>query len=896
MHLQTLPLLLASAFTHAAVSSGSQNSSFGSSGYIIEFDHSNLKARDRLASVEGVEIVHQFDSHIFSGASIRSSSHNIDTLRSVDGVVGVWKNNVLKTHSVEAGSPRSYTPPADRVPIGKTWHVPTGVQELHGRGITGKGVKVAILDGGIDYNHEALGGGFGPGFKVVGGHDFLGDSNGYPEPTPDSDPMDTDGHGTKVAGIVAGNTSWYKGVAPDATLYAYRVFTSVSMFWSEDILIKGSLQAYNDGVDIIAASLGATGGFSDNAWAVVASRLVDEGLIFVTSNANNGEAGPFLSSSIAGGENVLGVAAALTEDYPASAYNLKIDGETIADGYVPSLRELVLDFPESIVDWPIVPMTLESNPTADACTPYPNGTASLKGKIPLVRRGGCLFVDKQNNLAELGAEYIFFYNYDATPIVASTSENPGMYAVLTSDSAEVILDAVRAGKHATASFNISSPDKVGLPKPFKSGASDSTSWGGLADLQVKPDIAGPGVDIYMPSLNNTWMVENGTSMACPYVAGVAALYISVYGGRDVQGKGFAKRLIQRIISSGNSLPWGYNVPEYKAPIGQVGTGMIDALKVLDYTSELEFEKIALNDTKYFNGHHEFTVVNRWTEPVTYDFSVEAAAGIEILTGLENDVHIKSRVELVPISLEPTVRLPQGFTLQPGSSKTVSVEFENPESLGWNTATLPNYSGKILVHSSLDETMSIPYFGLAGDLHGSFKNMFRQGYPTIVSTLNNTPIAEKSTFTFNLSLEAQDFPRLSAGMAFASREARWDVFEPNYDESLWVYPPTVGQNGYIGSIAFQSPSAFTGTIYDPNAVYQESNRTFPTDLARDTDVATGDNSGSLNNFLWLGRLSNGSEISSGNYTLRFATLRPFGDRSDIGDWNIYTTPNVIVDRI
>jgi len=62
----------------------------------------------------------------------------------------------------------------------------------------GAGVTVAIIDTGIDYMHSSLGGGFGPGFKVIGGYDFV---------NKDDDPMDDVGHGTHVAGIVAANSN-----------------------------------------------------------------------------------------------------------------------------------------------------------------------------------------------------------------------------------------------------------------------------------------------------------------------------------------------------------------------------------------------------------------------------------------------------------------------------------------------------------------------------------------------------------------------------------------------------------------------------------------------------------------------------------------------------------------
>src|SRR5262249_36127687 len=56
--------------------------------------------------------------------------------------------------------------------------------------IKGAGEAVAVIDTGIDYRHPALGGGFGPGHKVIAGYDFADN---------DDDPMDTDGHGTGVA-------------------------------------------------------------------------------------------------------------------------------------------------------------------------------------------------------------------------------------------------------------------------------------------------------------------------------------------------------------------------------------------------------------------------------------------------------------------------------------------------------------------------------------------------------------------------------------------------------------------------------------------------------------------------------------------------------------------------
>src|SRR5690242_7633659 len=83
----------------------------------------------------------------------------------------------------------------------------------------GSGITVAVIDTGIDYTHPSLGGGFGPGFKVKGGYDFVDN---------DPDPMDTNGHGTAVAGVIAATGftqggTYYQGIAPNAQLVALRI-------------------------------------------------------------------------------------------------------------------------------------------------------------------------------------------------------------------------------------------------------------------------------------------------------------------------------------------------------------------------------------------------------------------------------------------------------------------------------------------------------------------------------------------------------------------------------------------------------------------------------------------------------------------------------------------------
>ena len=112
-------------------------------------------------------------------------------------------------------------------------------------GIDGTGIKIAVIDTGVDFNHPDLFG-WGPDGKVIGGYNFIQENQL---------PMDTNGHGTKVAGIIAADGS-VLGVAPKAKILAYKVSEDGEGVSSE--LIRGAIEkAIEDEADIINISLGS---------------------------------------------------------------------------------------------------------------------------------------------------------------------------------------------------------------------------------------------------------------------------------------------------------------------------------------------------------------------------------------------------------------------------------------------------------------------------------------------------------------------------------------------------------------------------------------------------------------------------------------------------------------
>jgi len=145
-----------------------------------------------------------------------------------------------------------------------------------GNSLTGQGIKVGIIDTGIDYTHTDLGGCFGAACKVAGGYDFVNSDN---------DPMDDNIHGTHVAATVAANGSM-KGVAPDATLYAYKVLDSGGSGWDSDV-IAAIERSVEDGMDVINLSLGSGAG-PDSPSSIATNEAMKAGVIVVAAAGNSG--------------------------------------------------------------------------------------------------------------------------------------------------------------------------------------------------------------------------------------------------------------------------------------------------------------------------------------------------------------------------------------------------------------------------------------------------------------------------------------------------------------------------------------------------------------------------------------------------------------------------------
>ncbi|WP_165968724.1 S8 family serine peptidase [Arthrobacter crusticola] len=403
----------------------------------------------------------------------------------------------------------------------------------------GKGSVVAVLDTGIDYGLPELGGGFGEGFKVVDGYDFVND---------DDDPMDDHYHGTHVAGIVAG-TGAAPGVAPEASLTAYKVLDDQGEGW-ESTIITG-IEAAADPLgehpaDVINMSLGGSGDGTDPV-GNAASNATRSGALVVAAAGNEGPGEGTIGTPAAAPE-VLAVGASVTDYRVATAALAAPVQRTLTTWRAPfSANPPEQDFtaPVVAVGGPGAPEDFDAagditGKVVVHLGGLPRDPAQSAGRLPAVAR-----------LAEeRGAAAIIFYNdppaTEAPPVFgpgdpAGPGVDPGITEAAPSasgpltQSADTRFDSIvvlgmtnseygafaGAVEEGTARITISSVDATDTIASF-------SSRGPTARAQLKPEIVAPGLDILstVPAAQgvpgNVFRLS-GTSMASPFVAGAAAI-------------------------------------------------------------------------------------------------------------------------------------------------------------------------------------------------------------------------------------------------------------------------------------------------------------------------------------------------------------------------------------
>jgi minor extracellular serine protease Vpr len=429
-----------------------------------------------------------------------------------------------------------------------------GADKAHEKGITGKGVKVGIIDTGVDYTHAMM---KGPGTaeayksvdpskptplfpndKVVGGIDLVGTkfdsaSDVFENriPVPDANPLDEAGHGSHVAGTIAGigdNVETYSGVAPDAVVYAIKVFGAEGST-SDDVVIAGLEYAANpkgdlnldDHLDVVNLSLGSPYGMSHIMYAEAIKNLSNAGT-FVVSSAGNDGPSDFITGSPAAVDGAFSVAAsidamAINWKFLASIFTLpngqKIRAEAIEGPASKSLKDIAAD------DGEVVYIGLAKDELSD------DVKAQVKGKIALMDRGSNPFSEKIKRAEAAGAIGAIIENNqpgEAFPM-GGAGEAAGIPAIMIrQDVGEQIKAAMKTG---TVTVSLKTAEKISKPELIDTLTDFSSKGPRSIDAFLKPEISAPGQNIISVEMGtgNKGVSMSGTSMSGPHITGVMAL-------------------------------------------------------------------------------------------------------------------------------------------------------------------------------------------------------------------------------------------------------------------------------------------------------------------------------------------------------------------------------------
>lgn len=644
---------------------------------------------------------------------ITAQMDQVDALRAIPGVSAV---------AIAPRMHRTLDRALDLQNVKQAWTGAGGV------GKAGAGVKIAIIDSGIDQTHPGLQDaslkapdGFPKGdttytnTKVIAARSYV-PLLSFPDvrySTPDDNsPRDRVGHGTALAMIVAGNTvqapvASVTGVAPKAYLGNYKIFGSpgVNETTSTAALVQALEDAFNDGMDIAVLSLGnpASGAALDvatgcaqttlrsyipasvcdvSAYVVEHAALV--GMVVVVAAGNDGCAG--LNCPTLGTINSPGTApSAITVGSTTNAHvifsQVRANGQTYngVSGNGPRLT--------APLTAPVVDVSTLGN-DGNGCAALPAN--SLSGAIALESRGVCNFYSKVNIAQAAGARAVIMYDPQADSIFQPTfllneTALPLEYVGLTAGNA--LKAAIKAKAGFTATMD---PTLTSLDSSYDLMAFDSSRGPAIGNAILKPEIGAVGSNIYTATQNydpngdsydvSRFSSVDGTSFAAAMVAGAAALVKQAHPGYT------AAQIKSAVVNTATAGVVKDSATGALARTTALGAGKLDALGAVTTNITVSPQVVSFGQLTGLAAAVPISVTNNGSSNATLSLSV-----------VRRDNDGNSSLSVSPASL----------TLSPGQTQTATLTMTG------KAPTFGTYEGQINITGG-STPLHVPYLYIVTD--------------------------------------------------------------------------------------------------------------------------------------------------------------------------------------
>jgi minor extracellular serine protease Vpr len=712
-------------------------------------------------------------------------------------------------------------------------------------GLTGRGIRVAVMDTGIDYDHPDLGGCFGPGCRVEAGWDFVGDAYnndstlpGYnPVATPDAFPDDCAGHGTHVAGIIGANGA-VRGVAPGVTFRAYRVFGCAGST-SSDIMLAAMERILDDGADVMNMSIGSGYQWPEYPTAKAADRLVSKGIVVVASAGNDGARGTYAIGAPGVGQKVIAVASFNNTALKVPVITVSPDGRKM--GYTPATGAP----PAPLSGTAPLARTGTSTAAADACNTLPAG--SLSGKIALVRRGTCGFYDKAHNAQAAGATGVVIYNN------AAGSITPNVTGAVAITIPVVAISAVDGnaldGRLAAGAVDLTwTTDTISQANPDPNLISSFSSYGLSPDLTLKPDLGAPG-----GAIRSTYPLEaggyanlSGTSMASPHVAGAVALLLEARPHTSAEA---VRSILQ---NSASPRPWwGNPTLGFLDNVHRQGAGMIQIADAIRATTRVEPGKLSLGELEAGAAPivRTLTVSNDGPAPVTYDLGHTPA----LATGGSTYTPSFFAGFATATFSAATLTVPAGGTATVDVTLTPSAGLPDRSQYGGWVVLTPQGGGK---------AVRVPYAGFKGDYQSiQVLTPTANGFPWLAKLSNGSLFNQPAGATY--TLQGDDAPFFVVHFEHQSQRLELEILDAATRQPVHpVFHNAIEQNNVSRN---SQATGFFSLVWDGTRLHSSSGK------------------------------GKTKDVPNGQYVIAIKVLKALGDPNNPAHWETWTSPVITIAR-